>query len=97
MQMINVGMYYKVKEGYEAEFERVFSAVAEKLKASGSGIKDAKLYREVGKREYLIYTEWESMDSFKAFVQSREFGETTSYGKEIIEGRPRHKVFKDVE
>jgi heme-degrading monooxygenase HmoA len=95
--MINVGMYYDVKPGHENEFESIFSGVAESLRSSGTGIKDAKLYREVGKREYLIYSEWESLDAFKQFMQSRAFGETISRGKEIIEGRPRHKVLASVE
>ncbi|MGI0100892.1 MAG: antibiotic biosynthesis monooxygenase family protein [Candidatus Micrarchaeaceae archaeon] len=94
--MINVGMYYNVKEGQEAEFERIFSDVTGKLKASGAGIRDAKLYREIGKREYLIYTEWDSLEAFKAFMQSQAFNETTGHGKEILEGRPRHRIFADV-
>ncbi len=94
--MINVGMYYNVKEGHEAEFENIFSNVAEKLKNSGSAIKNAQLYRAIGKNEYLIYTEWESLDAFKAFIQSKAFGETTNKGKGIIEGRPRHRIFAEV-
>lgn len=88
-------MYYNVKEGHEAEFESIFSKVAKKLKSSGV-VKGAQLYKAVGKNEYLIYTEWESIDAFKAFVQSRDFGETVNEGREIIEGRPRHRVFSEV-
>ncbi len=94
--MINVGMYYSVKEGREQEFEGTFAGVVEMLKSAGAGIRDARLYREVGKREYMIYTEWDSLESFKAFIQSKAFGETTGHGREIIEGRPRHRVFADV-
>lgn len=95
--MINVGMYYNVKEGHESEFEQVFLGVADALKASGAGVIEAHLYREVGKSEYLIYTEWESLEKFKIFIKSRAFGETVSRGKEIVEGRPRHKVFASVD
>lgn len=94
--MINVGMYYNVKAGHEAEFEKIFAGVVETLKKAKVGIRDAKLYREVGKSEYLIYTEWDGIDVFKAFIQSKAFGDTTSYGNSIIEGRPRHRVFADV-
>jgi heme-degrading monooxygenase HmoA len=94
--MINVGMYYNVRQGHEAEFESTFSQVVEHLKSAKVGIRDAKLYREVGKSEYLIYTEWESLDSFKGFIQSRAFNDTVSGGRSIIEGRPRHRVFADV-
>ncbi len=94
--MINVGMYYNVKEGKEDEFERTFSSVVATLKEKAEGLRDAKLYREVSGREYLIYTEWKDMESFSKFISSREFGETKEYGKDIIDGRPRHRVFQDV-
>jgi heme-degrading monooxygenase HmoA len=94
--MINVGLYYKVKPGHEAEFEDIFSGVVEQLKGSASGIKDAKLYRRVGDEpEYMIYTEWESMESFKKFVQSSEFHSTTQKGRDIIDGMPKHRVFRE--
>lgn len=94
--MINVGMYYNVKQGHESEFEQTFLGVVQMLKGSGAGITDAKLYREVGKSEYLIYTEWESIVAFSAFIKSKAFGETVANGKSIIEGRPRHRVFTDI-
>lgn len=94
--MINVGMYYNVKAGHEAEFEKTFTGIVETLKNAKVGIRDAKLYREVGKSEYLIYTEWDGVDVFKAFIQSKAFSDTTSYGKSIIEGRPRHRIFTDI-
>lgn len=94
--MINVGMYYEVNDGHESEFEAMFSDVTEKLKNSGSGIKNAQLYKAVGKSEYLIYTEWESKDAFKAFIQSKAFRDTTSKGNEIIKGRPRHRIFAEI-
>ncbi|MCL4364830.1 antibiotic biosynthesis monooxygenase [Candidatus Marsarchaeota archaeon] len=94
--MINVGMYYSVRPGHEAEFEGAFSAVVGHLKGSGVGIKDAKLYKEVGKSEYMIYTEWDGLESFKNFVQSRSFNDTVSQGRSIIDGRPRHRIFTDI-
>lgn len=94
--MINVGMYYNVKEGHDEEFEKIFLGAAEKLKEASAGLLNAKLYKEVGKREYLIYTEWEDIGSFKDFMQSRAFSEITTHGKEIIDGRPRHRIFTDI-
>ena len=94
--MINVGLYYRVKEGHEAEFEGMFRGVVEHLKGAATGIMDAKLYKLIGgEPEYMIYTEWESMESFKRFVQSSEFRSTTQKGKEIIEGIPRHRLFRE--
>ena len=94
--MINVGLYYRVKPGHEAEFEMIFGEVVEHLKGAASGIRDAKLYKQIGgESEYMIYTDWESMESFKKFVQSSEFHSTTQKGREIIDGMPRHRVFRE--
>ena len=95
--MINVGLYYRVKPSHEKEFEETFSKVLEFLKANVEGFIDAKLYRNVSDpREYLIYSEWESLDAFRKFMQSRQFSETTSYGRTILEGMPKHKIFQEI-
>jgi heme-degrading monooxygenase HmoA len=89
-------MYYNVKEGHEAEFEGMFAKVVDALKSADVGMVDAKLYREVGRREYMIYTEWDGIGSFRGFVQSKEFRDTVGRGSSIIEGRPRHRLFADL-
>ncbi len=98
--MINIGLYYAVKEGHEEEFEKIFSDVVGFLKENAKGFQRADVYRKVGKgsptTEYMIYSEWENLASFRAFISSKEFRDTTSYGKTIIEGRPYHKVFTEV-
>ena len=95
--MINVGLYYRVKPGHEEEFEKIFSKVLEFLKGNVDGFIDAKLYRSVSDpREYLIYSEWESLDAFRKFTLSRQFSDTTNYGKTILEGMPKHKVFQEI-
>ncbi|WP_338598685.1 antibiotic biosynthesis monooxygenase [Sulfolobus tengchongensis] len=94
--MINVGFYYKVKKGYEEEFEKKFKDVVEYLKTF-PGFKDAKLYKNVDNpSEYLIYSEWEDLDSFRRFTASMAYKETIKYGKSIIEDRPKHKIFQEV-
>ncbi len=94
--MINVGLYYRVKEGHESEFESIFNKALDMLKQSNEGFITGKLYREVGdSREYLIYTEWKDMDSFRKFIASRSFGDVQSYGRTILEGMPRHRVFRE--
>jgi heme-degrading monooxygenase HmoA len=94
--MINVGLYYRVKEGHEEEFERIFNDAIKMLQSSGMGFISGKLYREVNdSREYMIYTEWKDMDSFRKFISSRPFSEVQNYGKSILEGAPRHRVFRE--
>ena len=93
--MINVGLYYKVKPGHEKEFEDTFRGVVEMLTKANVGITSAKLYREIGSSEYMIYTEWKSLESFRGFIQSRGFKETTIHGQSIIDGTPRHRIFNE--
>ncbi len=96
-KMINVGLYYKVKEGHEKEFESMFNEIVKSLKESKIGFIDAKLYRRVDEpREYLIYSEWEGLDSFRKFVSSKAFRDTTSYGASILEGRPYHRIYQEL-
>lgn len=91
--MINVGFFYTVKPGHEKEFEDTFSGVIRYLLDNRTGLKSAKLYREVSNpAEYMIFSEWENRDSFSRFVQSRPFKETTEAGKSIISGHPRHVI-----
>ncbi|MEM4075606.1 MAG: antibiotic biosynthesis monooxygenase [Metallosphaera sp.] len=96
--MINVGFYYKVKKGHEKEFEETFLSVLKTLKESLPGFRDAKLYKNVADpQEYLIYSEWDNLETFREFIKSRAFKETTSYGKSIIDGRPTHRVLQQVD
>ncbi len=95
--MINVGFYYKVKKGYEKDFERKFLEVLEILKKTDSGLIGAKLYKSVeDPTEYLIYTEWKDIESFKKFTLSEEYKNTVSYGKTLLEGKPKHKILKEL-
>ena len=98
--MINIGLYYKVKKGSEAEFESIFNDVVSHLKKNVQGFQDAKIYRKVGEdektTEYMLYSEWSDLDAFREFINSDAFRNTTSHGKSIIEGRPYHKIFKEI-
>jgi|OSPMetMinimDraft_2_1075162.scaffolds.fasta_scaffold00729_5 heme-degrading monooxygenase HmoA len=90
--MINVGIHYRVKPGRERDFEEAFGRVVEFLR-SRPGVIEARLYRNVNDpREYLVYSEWTDLDSFREFVSSQAYRETTQYGREILEGRPVHRV-----
>jgi heme-degrading monooxygenase HmoA len=93
--VINIGFYYRVKKGKEGDFEKKFREVVDHLKANLPGFVSAKLYKQVDDpQEYLIYTEWESLDSFKKFLASNSYKATLEYGKSIIEGRPIHRIFQ---
>lgn len=92
-----MGFYYKVKKGHEQEFEKAFNDVVEYLKKNVDGFVDAKLYRSVmDPSEYLIYSEWKDLDSYRKFTSSEAYKSTVTYGKTIIEDRPFHKVFQQI-
>jgi heme-degrading monooxygenase HmoA len=94
--MINVGFYYRVVSGHEKEFEEAFFRTDSFLK-SVKGFRKAVLYKRVdSQNEYMIYTEWEDLDSFRRFIASKEYSETTKYGRTILEGRPTHRVLNEI-
>jgi heme-degrading monooxygenase HmoA len=98
--MINVGMYYNVKNGHEKEFEETFGKVVDYLKSNVAGFEKADIFRKVGGNEkfteYMLYSEWKDLESFRQFTTAKAFHDTTEYGKSIIEGRPYHKIFSQV-
>ena len=95
--MINVGLYYKIKNGHESEFESKFNDVKSYL-SNGKGFKTAKLYKEVeNSNEYMIYSEWDDVKSFTDFVRSEAFHNVTSSAKDIVEGQPSHRIFYESE
>ncbi len=95
--MINIGLYYKVKKGNEASFEKIFEGVIQHLKNSVDGFLDGKLYRSVSEpSEYMIYSEWRDIDAFRKFTTSEAFRSTTHEGASIIEGRPYHRILGTV-
>lgn len=95
--MINVGLYYKVKDGHEKDFEEKFNGVVDLLKSKDVGFIDGKLYREVKcPEEYMIYTVWKDKKHFEDFLQMEAYLNTVDYGKTILESQPRHKIFGEL-
>jgi heme-degrading monooxygenase HmoA len=94
--MTTIGMHYDVISGKEHEFEGGFLAVIDYLKTVAGHV-ESKLYEDVASRgSYLIMSQWDSRESFDAFLRSPEFAKVTSWGKaEILRVRPRHKVYSE--
>ena len=92
--MTTIGMHYDVVSGKEEEFETGFINVLEHLKAV-SGHVESHLYEDVQSvGSYVIFSQWESKESFEAFIHSPTFKQVTAWGKaEILRGRPKHKVY----
>lgn len=89
-----IGMHYDVLPGKEEEFERGFTSVLDHLKTV-TGHVESHLYEDVNSTgSYVILSQWQSKESFEAFIKSEAFRNVTSWGRaEILRGRPRHKVY----
>ena len=92
--MTTIGMHYDVLPGKAEEFEKGFNGVLEHLRKVAGHV-DSHLYEDTNAPgSYLILSEWQSKESFEAFIHSEQFKAVTSWGKaEILRGRPRHKVY----
>jgi heme-degrading monooxygenase HmoA len=94
--MTTIGMHYDVLPGKEAEFERGFTAVAEKLKGVAGHV-ESRLFHDVHQAgSYLIFSQWNSQADFQAFIKSDAFRAVTIWGTaDILRGRPRHTVYEN--
>jgi heme-degrading monooxygenase HmoA len=92
--MTTIGMHYDVVPGKEEEFEQGFLKVLEHLRTLPGHV-DSHMYEDVAVvGSYVIMSQWETKESFEAFIHSPEFAKVTAWGKaEMLRGRPRHKVY----
>ena len=92
--MTTIGMHYDVIPGKAEEFEKGFDSVLDHLRKVAGHV-DSHLYEDTNAPgSYLILSEWQSKETFEAFIHSDQFKAVTNWGKaEILRGRPRHKVY----
>ncbi len=89
-----IGMHYDVIPGKEKEFVDGFLGVLELVKTLPGHI-ESHMYEDIQSLgSYVILSQWETKESFEAFIHSPEFAKAVAWGKaEILRGRPRHKVY----
>jgi len=93
--MITVGMNYHVVEGREQDFEEKFAGVIVALNAA-EGHTSSTLWKDVSDgASYLITSEWSDEQAFTDFMQSDAFRSVITWGREILSGRPQHKIYKN--
>jgi heme-degrading monooxygenase HmoA len=94
--MTTIGMHYDVLPGKEEEFKKGFAGVLAYLRKV-AGHLDSHLYEDVnGPGSYLILSEWQTKETFDAFIHSEQFKAVTNWGKaEILRGRPKHTVYQN--
>ncbi len=87
-------MHYDVIPGKEEEFEKGFLGVLELCKTLPGHV-ESRMYEDIQSRgSYVIFSQWENMESFEAFIHSEPFAKAVAWGKaQILRGRPRHKVY----
>lgn len=92
--MVTVGMNYEVREGKSEAFEAGFRKVLEVMSGTPGHVK-SRLFRDIDSHgSYLIHSEWDSKESFTAFIRSRAFADVTRWGsEEILAGRPSHRIY----
>ena len=92
--MVTIGMNYDVIPGKEKTFEDAFMKVLGAME-NMPGHSESKLFRDVRKPgSYLIVSDWKDKEAFSEFINSKQFADVTTWGKEeILSGRPRHKVY----
>jgi heme-degrading monooxygenase HmoA len=92
--MTTIGMHYDVVPGKEQEFEKGFNSVLDHLKTLAGHV-ESHLYQDVNSAgSYLILSQWQSKESFEAFIHGEAFRNVVNWGKaEILRSRPRHKVY----
>lgn len=92
--MITFGLNYDVKEAHVAEFVRI-SREALAMIHTLEGHVQTVLYANVDKpNSFLIYSEWDNDDHFKAFMKSDAFKAVQTMTGDMLEQRPKHKMYE---
>lgn len=92
--MLTFGLNYDVKQEFVEKFLQVGNDVVEAMQ-NLKGHVHTVLYSNVNKpNSFLIYSEWETNEDFRNFVQSEAFKNVQNMGIEMLETRPKHKVYE---
>ena len=81
--MIRATLSIKVKAGREAEFERVWRTVAERVRAEPGNVRQTLLRDPADPRDYIIASDWESREAFTRFERSAAQDELTAPIREL--------------
>jgi quinol monooxygenase YgiN len=93
-KMITYGFQYDVKPDKREEFLKI-SNDALKAMESMKGHIMTKLFEDVNSpNSFMIYSEWESNDDFKVFMNSPEFKNVQNASRDMLTGRPKHKMYE---
>ena len=92
--MNTIGLNYDVKPEHVEEFTDYTKRVIEVMQ-DFEGHMETRLYVDAFKpTSMMIYSEWENVALFRAFMASDAFKNTLKTASGMLSGRPSHKVFK---
>ena len=95
--MITYGFQYDVKEDKRDEFLNISNAALTAMQTMKGHIM-TKLLEDVNvKNSFMIYSEWETNEAFKTFMNSKEFKDVQTASRDMLTGRPRHKMYETKE
>jgi len=85
-----MGMFYQVKDDHREAFVDTFGEVGEAL----AGMDGHRATRLLANREddcdMFIDSRWDAENDAMAFFRSEQFRDTVEWGREVLDGRPRH-------
>ena len=81
--MIRATLSIKIKAGREAEFERVWRTVAERVRAEPGNIRQTLMRDPSDPADYVIASDWESREAFTRFERSPEQDALTAPIREL--------------
>ena len=92
--METIGLNYDVRADRRDDFVTYARDVIAAMDGF-DGHEATRLYIDDGDNNSLmIYSRWESMDQFKAFMGSDDFKQVTVDTKDMLTARPKHTVYQ---
>ena len=92
--MITFGLNYDVKPEFVQNFVDIANSVLGVMDTF-QGHVNTVLYSNYSKpNSFLMYSEWETNEDFKAFIGSQAFKDVQNMSVDMLEGRPKHKVYE---
>jgi heme-degrading monooxygenase HmoA len=85
-----MGMFYTVKPEYREEFVDTFEEVGDALDDMEGHFETRLMVNETDENDMFIASQWREKDDAMAFFRSEDFRETVQWGREVLDGRPRH-------
>ena len=92
--METIGLNYDVRPERRSDFQEYARAVLAAMDGF-DGHQQTRLYvDDADENSFMIYSNWDSVDKFRAFMGSDAFRKVTVDTKEMLSGRPKHTVYR---